>query len=83
TRLGDESVLLYTRQHYASVTPPGRRLRAFERISLEPGASKTVEFALAVADLGFVGRDLRQRVEPARFDVMVGDLTTGFEIAKP
>jgi beta-glucosidase len=83
TRLGDESVLLYTRQHYASLTPPGRRLRAFERISLEPGASKTVEFALAVADLGFVGRDLRQRVEPARFDVMVGDLTTGFEIAKP
>ncbi|HEX2078834.1 MAG TPA: glycoside hydrolase family 3 N-terminal domain-containing protein [Longimicrobium sp.] len=79
-RAGQEAVLLFTRQHYASVTPPVRRLRAFEKIALEPGASRTVTFTLPAADLRFAGRDGRLVLEPGNFDVMVGGLTATFRV---
>ena len=81
-RAGADAVLLYSRQRYASVTPPGRRLRAFERVQLAPGESRTVQFTLTGADLSFVGRDNKPHLEPGRFDVMVGALSTGFEVVK-
>ena len=54
-RAGKESVLLYVRDLVASVAPPMRRLRRFEKVTLEPGASRTVSFALAARELSFVG----------------------------
>jgi beta-glucosidase len=79
-RAGDETVLLYTRQHYASRTPYTRRLRAFERVSLAPGESRTVAFTLAADDLRFAGQDGRMVLEPGAFDVMVGGLTGTFRV---
>lgn len=79
-RAGQEAVLLFTRQHYASVTPPVRRLRAFEKIALEPGASRTVTFTLPASDLRFVARDGRLVLEPGDFDVMVGGLKATFRL---
>jgi beta-glucosidase len=79
-RAGTETVLLYSRQHYASITPAERRLRAFDRVQLQPGASQTVQFALAASDLAFIGRDLAPRVEPGRFDIAVGGLTAAFDV---
>ncbi|HEX8358661.1 MAG TPA: glycoside hydrolase family 3 N-terminal domain-containing protein [Longimicrobium sp.] len=80
-RTGQETVLLFTRQHYASVTPPVRRLRAFQKIDLEPGASRTVTFRLSTDDLRFTGRDGRATLEPGAFDVMVGGLKATFRVA--
>lgn len=79
-RAGQHSVLLFVRQHYASLTPAVRRLRGFEKVDLEPGASATVRFELTGEDLGFVGRDGAALLEPGHFDVMVGDQLATFEL---
>lgn len=82
-RAGEESVLLFTRQHFAAMTPYTRRLRAFQKVRLEPGASRTVTFTLAADDLRYTGRDGRMVLEPGAFDVMVGGLTATFRVAAP
>jgi beta-glucosidase len=73
---GREVVQLYVRDRYASVNPPMRRLRDFEKISLAPGETRTVSFRLPVARLAFIGRDNRPVVEAGEFDVMIGGLTS-------
>ena len=80
SRAGKESVLLYVRDVVASVTPPVRRLRRFEKIALEPGASRTVSFSLAARELSFVGRDDQLVLEPGAFEAIVGSLTAPFEV---
>lgn len=80
SRAGQESVLLYTRQHFASTTPYTRRLRAFQKVSLQPGESRTLTFTLAADDLRYVGRYGRMVLEPGAFDVMVGGLTGTFRV---
>jgi beta-glucosidase len=79
-RAGKEAVLLYVRDLVASVTPPMRRLRRFEKIALEPGASRTVSFSLAARELSFVGRDNRLVLEPGEFQAIVGPLTAPFRV---
>ena len=74
-RAGMEVVQLYSRQLFASVNPPVRRLRAFQKIALAPGERRTVTFRLPVQRLAFVGRDNRPVVEPGDFDLMVGGRT--------
>jgi beta-glucosidase len=83
SRSGAESVLLFSRQHYATLTPSTRRLRAFQRIDLAAGESRTVHFSLPAADLSYVGRDGRAVLEPGLFDLMVGGLTVTLRIAPP
>ena len=80
TRAGKESVLLFTRQQYAAVTPAVRRLRGFEKVDIAPGGSRTVRFTLSGDDLSYVGRDGRPVLEPGAFDVMVGGLTDTFRV---
>ena len=79
-RTGRDAVLLYTSQHYASLTPAVRRLRDFSAVELAPGASETVQFTLSPDDLAFVGRDGRMRVEPGTFSVIVGDQEATFGV---
>jgi beta-glucosidase len=79
-RAGKEVVQLYVRQMYASITPPVRRLRGFEKITLEAGESRTVHFRVPVSELAFVGRDNEWTLEPGAFEVYVGDLEAGFEL---
>ena len=72
-RLGDEVVQLYVTDQKASVPRPIKQLMRFERITLEPGESKTVSFDLAAKDLAFW--DVNKKtfvVEPGLFTVMVG-----------
>jgi beta-glucosidase len=73
---GKEVVQLYVRDLYASVDPPVRRLRDFDKIALAPGERRTVTFRLPIQRLAFIGRDNRPVVEPGDFDVMVGGLRT-------
>ena len=77
-RAGDESVELYTRDLYASITPPSRRLRAFQRISLQPGEKRTVTFELNRSKLAFVNAASKLVTEPGEFEVMIGNLKAGF-----
>jgi beta-glucosidase len=80
TRAGTEVVQLYVRDLVASVTRPVRELKAFERVSLEPGESRTVRFEVPVERLGFTGLDMRYRVEPGEFRLWIGpDSASGLE----
>jgi len=71
-RAGDEVVQLYIRDVAASITRPVKELKAFQRITLQPGEKKRVEFKLTSRDLGFYNREMRFVVEPGEFRVMVG-----------
>ena len=69
---GKESVLLFSSDLVASLVPDNRRLRAFEKVSLEPGESKVVELKVPADDLAFVGYDGRWRLEEGAFRIAVG-----------
>jgi beta-glucosidase len=71
-RAGDEVVQLYLRDDVASVTRPVRELRGFERITLQPGQTRTVAVTLRPSDLAFYDQQMRQVVEPGTFTVWVG-----------
>jgi len=70
---GNHTVELYTRQHYASITPSMRRLRAFKKIFLKAGQSQEVSFTLDGSDLAFVNAQLKTVTEPGDFDIYIGD----------
>lgn len=70
---GKESVLLYSSDLVASVTPDGRRLRAFYKISLKPKETRTVTLRLPVDDLAFVGWDGKRHLEEGEFRLSLAD----------
>ena len=70
---GKESVLLFSSDLMASMVPDGRRLRAFDKVALQPGESKTVTFDLKANDLAFVGWDGKWILEAGDFTLMVAD----------
>ena len=72
SRAGKEAVLLYSSDLVASLIPDVKRLRGFEKISLEPGETKTVSFELPASDLAFVGADGRWRLEKGDFRLSCG-----------
>jgi beta-glucosidase len=71
-RSGDEVVQLYIHRLVASVTTPVKELKGFQRVSLEPGESRRVEFTLGPRELGFYNRAMRFAVEPGTIRIMVG-----------
>ena len=71
-RAGDEVVQLYIHRVAASVTPPVKELKGFERVTLRPGEKRTVQFALGPEKLGFINRQMRFAVEPGKVEVFVG-----------
>ena len=72
SREGTEVVQLYTRDVESSVTTYEKNLRGFERVSLNPGQTKTVTFTLMPADLSLWDRNMHFVVEPGMFQVMIG-----------
>jgi beta-glucosidase len=69
---GDEVVQLYIRDEVSSVTRPVKELRGFLRITLEPGQTRKVEFALGPDELSFLNLEMQRVVEPGSFKVMAG-----------
>ncbi|WDR06063.1 glycoside hydrolase family 3 C-terminal domain-containing protein [Devosia rhodophyticola] len=69
---GDEVVQLYVRDDFSSLPRPVIELRGFERIHLHPSQTKTVEFSLGAAELGFWNVNLDWVVEPGSFTISVG-----------
>lgn len=74
SRPGKEAVLLYSSDLVASIIPDVKRLRGFEKISLEPGETKTVTFELPAKELAFVGADGKWRLEKGDFRLACGGL---------
>jgi beta-glucosidase len=72
-RAGDEVVQLYIHDPVASISQPVRRLRGFERVTLDPGQTRTITFTLNKSDFGFYDNRGRFVVEPGRIDVYAGD----------
>ena len=70
---GKESVLLFSSDLIASMVPDGRRLRAFNKIELQPDETKTVTFELKADDLAFVGWNGKWRLEEGDFKLMIAD----------
>lgn len=70
---GKESVLLFSSDVYASSTPDVRRLRAFEKVDLAPGETKTVEFEVTAKDLAFVNYYGKWTLEEGEFILSTGD----------
>ena len=84
---GDEVVQLYLHDPVASLSQPVRRLRGFERVTLQPGASRTVRFTIDRDDFGFYDNDGKFLVEPGQIDLYAGDssqatLTKSFTVTR-
>jgi beta-glucosidase len=85
TRAGDDVAQLYLHDPVASISQPVRRLRGFERVTLEPGASTRVTFTVDRSDFGFYDNRGKYVVEPGRIDLYAGDssraaLTRSFRV---
>ena len=70
---GKESVLLFSSDLIASMVPDGRRLRAFDKVELQPGETKTMTFELKADDLAFVDWKGKWRLEEGDFKLMIAD----------
>jgi beta-glucosidase len=82
---GDEVVQLYLHDPVATISQPVRRLRGFERVTLDPGQARTVSFTLDKSDFGFYDNRGKFVVEPGQIDVYAGnsssaELTTSFTV---
>lgn len=77
SRIGKESVLLFSSDLVASLTPDVRRLRAFEKVELKPGETKTVTLKIKGSDLAFVGYDGKWILEKGDFRIQTGNQTIG------
>jgi beta-glucosidase len=85
SRKGDEVVQLYLHDPVASISQPVRRLRGFERVTLNPGQTRTVTFTLDKSDFGFYDNRGKFVVEPGQIDVYAGnsssaDMTKSFTV---
>ncbi|QEC45980.1 beta-glucosidase [Pseudobacter ginsenosidimutans] len=81
-RKGDEVVQLYLKDKISSVTQYETLLRGFERISLQPGESKTVSFYLRPDDLALLDKDMNWTVEPGEFEIQIGSSSTDIRLRK-
>ncbi|SFD86352.1 beta-glucosidase [Chitinophaga sp. CF118] len=76
---GKETVLLFVSDEVASITPEVKRLRAFEKIELQPGQTKTVSFTIDKERLSFINAQLQRVTEPGDFSISVGGLKAAFK----
>ena len=69
---GDEVVQLYLHQDLSTVVQPERQLKAFERITLDPGETREVTLHLDYGDLAIVDTNMKWTVEPGTYHVLIG-----------
>lgn len=79
-RAGDEVVQVYTNDVVSSIVTPVKELKAFKRITLQPGEKRKLEFTITADQLALFDQNMKRVVEPGVFQVMVGDLTEEFEV---
>jgi beta-glucosidase len=74
---GADVVQLYLHQDYTSILQPVRKLEGFERVTLDPGQTKTVTFTLSRPNFGFYNDQGQFVIEPGEFHLWVGDSSVG------
>jgi len=79
-KAGKEVVQWYITDEYASITPANKKLRHFEKISLDKGESKTVSFVISSSDLKFVNAKNEWTFEPGTFTLKCGEQSVSFEM---
>jgi len=77
---GKEVVQLYLTDLYGSVTRPNKQLKGFEKVFLNPGEIKSIEFKINKDHLSFIGQDNKRIVEPGNFKVTIGKNTADFSL---
>jgi beta-glucosidase len=82
SRKGDEVVQLYVKDLVSSVTVYETQLRGFERITLNPSETKTVQFKLKPSDLELLDKDMHWVVEPGIFQVLIGASAEDIKLKK-
>jgi beta-glucosidase len=81
-RKGDDVVQLYLKDEVSSVTTYEYDLRGFDRITLNPGEKKTVQFTLHPDDLALLDKNMNWTVEPGKFQVMIGSSSVDIKLKK-
>jgi beta-glucosidase len=81
-RAGTETVQLYIRDQFSSVTRPVKELKAFAKVSLRPGETKTVTLEIKSESLAFYDINMKLTVEPGEFDIMVGNSARDQDLQK-
>jgi beta-glucosidase len=81
-RLCDEVVQMYIRDCFSSVTRPVKELKGFQRITLQPGQTKTVTFDITPDLLSFYDINMKFGVEPGEFEIMLGNSSRDFDLQK-
>ena len=79
-RAGKEVVQLYARDHFATISPPLRKLVRYNKIALKPGETKTVSFRVSTEDLGFYNAENNWVNEPGKHSFFVENLKTSFSL---
>jgi beta-glucosidase len=79
SRAGDDVVQLYIHDPVASIVQPVRRLRGFQRVALDPGQKRTLQFSLGRDDVGFYDNTGKFVVEPGAIEVFANDRSSGGE----
>jgi beta-glucosidase len=79
-RTGDEVAQLYINDEVSSVTVYAQQLRGFQRVTLKPGEKRTLQFTLRPDDLSLIDKDNVWRVEPGKFQVMIGGSSTDIRL---
>lgn len=70
---GMETILVFTSDHFASSTPSVKRLRAFEKVMMQPGSTLTTSFIIPLRDLSFVNNNGQWIVESGDFTIAAGN----------
>ena len=79
-RAGDEVVMMFLRDVYCRITPFVSQLRAFRRVTLQPGESIRVTFPIGFDDLSFINERMKPEVEAGEFEATIGGLKTVFVV---
>lgn len=80
--IGKEVVQLYTRDHYATISPSLKKLKRFTKIELKPSEVRTVNFTISSDNLKFYGIDNNWIVEEGKFSVIINELIKDFNFKK-
>lgn len=81
-RIGTEVVQLYIRDLISSVTRPIKELKGFQKVSLKPGETKTIEIDITPDSLAFYDINMKYVVEPGDFEIMVGTSSRDVDLQK-
>ena len=81
-RAGTETVQLYIRDCVSSVTRPVKELKGFQKVSLQPGETKTVSLEITPNSLAFYDVKMKYVVEPGEFEIMVGNASRDADLQK-